>query len=675
MANDRSVGVVGAGNMGSGIAQKLAQEGFEVVLADMSPEFVEKGIGRIRDLLGEAVERRIFRPEQVEAVLGRLRPAATLDDLAGCGTVIEAVFEDEQVKKDLFTKLAAICPADTILASNTSSFYVTSLAEGIPNPERVVGLHFFYHPAKNRLVEVIPGAATSAETTRRSLALSTAMSKTPIQCADRPGFVVNRFFVPWLNESVRLLAEEVADIPTIEAAAKEAFSIGMGPFELMNVTGVPIAWHSEVTLGRELGSFYEPCDRLVEAGKAGAPWPLDGEPDPSRFAAVAARLRGVVFQVAGELLDEQVCRLEDVDRGAKIGLRWAVGPFEMMNALGTEQAVSEAEVFCARYGHTLSPALAARRSGGGPWPIQWVDLAVDDGVATLTFNRPEAMNALNEAVVANLADVFDRAAADPAVQGIVIQGAGKAFVAGADIGFFVERIREGDLARIETFTRDGQALLRRIETCAKPVVAVADGLTLGGGAELALSCHAIVATEKSHFAFPETSIGIYPGLGGTQRLPRVVGRELARYMILSGSGLSGTDAHAIGLAGYYRSSAEANAFARDLVRTGALADKFAVKPVTAGWEAVAQAFSGSGTLIADGADLENKKVDRAARSITRCAPIALEMAAQFIDEGAELEMDDALELELGNLTKIFATKDALEGLSSLGRRKPSYTGK
>ena len=187
MANDRVVGVVGAGNMGSGIAQKLAQEGFEVVLADMSPEFVERGIGRIRDLLGEAVERRIFRPEQVEAILGRLRPAASLDDLAGCGMVIEAVFEDEQVKKDLFAKLAGICPADTILASNTSSFYVTSLAEGIPNPERVVGLHFFYHPAKNRLVEVIPGAATSRSVSDRSLAVSTAMSKTPIRAPTAPG--------------------------------------------------------------------------------------------------------------------------------------------------------------------------------------------------------------------------------------------------------------------------------------------------------------------------------------------------------------------------------------------------------------------------------------------------------------------------------------------------------
>lgn len=675
MANDRKVGVVGAGNMGSGIAQKLAQEGFEVVLADMSPEFVERGIDRIRTLLGEAVERLIFKPEEVEAILGRLHPAAGLEDLAGCGVVIEAVFEDEQVKKDLFAKLAAVCPADTILASNTSSFYVTSLAEGIPHPERVVGLHFFYHPAKNRLVEVIPGAATAPETTARSLALGTAMSKTPILCADRPGFVVNRFFVPWLNEAVRLLEEGVADIPTIEAAAKQAFDIGMGPFELMNVTGVPIAWHAEATLGRELGSFYVPCNRLVQAGQAGQPWPLDGAADATRFDTVAGRLRGVVFQVAGELLDERVCRLEDVDRGAKIGLRWALGPFELMNALGTQQAIAEAQSFCDRYGHSLSAALEEQRKTGGPWKMQWVDLAVADGVATLTFNRPEAMNALNEAVVANFAEVFDRAAADPAVKGIVLMGAGKAFVAGADIGYFVERIREDDLARIETFTRGGAALLRRIETCKKPVVALADGLTLGGGAELALACHAIVATEKSYFAFPETSIGIYPGLGGTQRLPRVVGRELARYLILSGAGLSGKDAHAIGLAGTFSASSEALAVACRLARAGNLPDKFAPKPVPASWAAVAQAFSGEGTLIAVGADLADKRVDRAAQAITRCAPIALEMAARFIDEGASLPLDEALELELSNLTKIFATQDALEGLSSLGRRKPSYTGK
>lgn len=303
---------------------------------------------------------------------------------------------------------------------------------------------------------------------------------------------------------------------------------------------------------------------------------------------------------------------------------------------------------------------------------QWVGMEVQDGVAVLTFNRPEAMNALNEEVVARFEEIFERAAGDPAVRGIVLRGEGKAFVAGADIGFFVKRIREGDLQRIQSFTEGGQRLLRRIETCSKPVVALADGLTLGGGAELALACHAVVATENSRFAFPETSIGIYPGLGGTQRTPRVVGRELARYLVLSGAALSGQEAHDVGLAGYYAPSGEALALACDLARRGGLPDKFAPKPVAAGWEAVVDAFSGFGTTVAGtGGD---PRVEKAARALERAAPLALEMACRFIDEGLGMDLDPALRLELDNLQRIFATADALEGLTALGVRKPVYKG-
>lgn len=311
-------------------------------------------------------------------------------------------------------------------------------------------------------------------------------------------------------------------------------------------------------------------------------------------------------------------------------------------------------------------------SEGAAGATQWVGLEVQDGVAVLTFNRPEAMNALNEAVMASFEEAFERAASDPAVRGIVLQGAGKAFVAGADIGFFVKRIREGDLGRIQSFTEHGQKVLRRIETCGKPVVALADGLTLGGGAELALACHAVVATENSRFAFPETSIGIYPGLGGTQRTPRVVGRALARYLVLAGAALTGAEAREIGFAGYYAPSGEALALACDLARKGGLPDKFAPKAVPAGWEAVAAAFEGAGPRVAG--ESEDPRVGKAAKALERGAPIALEMASRFIDEGLALDLDAALRLELDNLQRIFSTADALEGLTALGVRKPEYKG-
>jgi len=249
MSQINKIGVIGAGNMGSGIAQKMAQEGLNVVMVDIKEEFVERGLATIKGLLQEAVDRKIFKPEQVDATLARITGTTDFGAVADADLVVEAVFEDKQVKADLFQNLDRICSEKTILATNTSSFFVREFAEKTSRPDRFVGLHYFFHPAKNRLLEVIPHAETSADTIEKSLLVAKLHGKTSIVVKDAPGFAVNRFFVPFLNEAARMLEEDMADIPTIEAAAKQAFKIGMGPFELMNVTGIPIAVHASTTLG------------------------------------------------------------------------------------------------------------------------------------------------------------------------------------------------------------------------------------------------------------------------------------------------------------------------------------------------------------------------------------------------------------------------------------------
>ncbi|MHC4838953.1 MAG: 3-hydroxyacyl-CoA dehydrogenase family protein, partial [Planctomycetota bacterium] len=230
--------VIGAGNMGSGIAQKIATEGYECVLVDLDDEKVARGLGIIRKLLDQGVERKVFRPQQAEAILGRLHGTSDWSDLADVDLVVEAVFEDVGVKRSVFERLSEHCKPTAILATNTSSFYVKDLVDSVVNPERLIGLHYFFHPAKNRLVEVIGHEGTDPAAFRAAWASQEAVGKTPIWSADAPGFVVNRYFVPWVNEGVRLLGEGVADIPTIEWAAKKAFGVGMGPFELLNQVGV-----------------------------------------------------------------------------------------------------------------------------------------------------------------------------------------------------------------------------------------------------------------------------------------------------------------------------------------------------------------------------------------------------------------------------------------------------
>ncbi len=325
----------------------------------------------------------------------------------------------------------------------------------------------------------------------------------------------------------------------------------------------------------------------------------------------------------------------------------------------------------------MPATLAEQARLASPFRFRLVRTDVADGIATLTINRPDAMNALNEDVVGQLGEAFRKAAADPAVRGIVIAGSGKAFVAGADIRFFVRHIESKDLGRIARFTEAGQRLLREIETCPKPVVARLHGLALGGGVELALACHAIVASPKASLAFPETGIGIYPGLGGTQRTTRRIGKGLAKWLVLTGQTIDAREALAIGLVDKVVPYEDLDAAVAEVIAAGPVTDR-AQRPVPDSHRAVADFFDRHDTeaLRQGQADsLEDARLTKAMRRVGSKAPIALRLAAELIDRGAALPLDEGLQLELSHLEEIFSTKDAYEGLSSLGRRPPVFEGR
>jgi enoyl-CoA hydratase / 3-hydroxyacyl-CoA dehydrogenase len=669
--------VVGAGNMGSGIAQKMATEGFSVILVDLDDEKVARGMSVIERTLHDGVERRIFTADQAAAIRQRVTGTSRFDDLAAVDLVVEAVFEDLEIKKSVFRHLDDVCRPDAILATNTSSFAVTELAGATTRPQRVVGLHYFYHPAKNRLVEVVSGQATDPSAHRRAWRLQEALGKTPIASSDSYGFIVNRFFLPWLTEAVRMLDEGVASTATIDEAAKKAFGIGMGPFELMNVTGVPIAFHTATTLGRAFGPMYEPPALLRAQMESGQPWDITGTPDASQFGSVADRLATAACYVAAALVDEQVGTIEDTDIGARVGLRWRRGPFELMNHSGIERSRDLVAGFAARWSLPMPATLADQARNGQPFSFTLVRSDIADGVATLTINRPDAMNALNEAVVSQLEEAFHQAAADPLVKGIVIAGSGKAFVAGADIRFFVRHIEAGTIDAIAQFTKRGQALLRAFETCPKPVIARLHGLALGGGVELALACHAIVATPKASLAFPETGIGIYPGLGGTQRTTRRVGPGLAKWLVFTGQTLGAEEALAIGLVDMVVPHEKLDGAISELIAAGPSTVR-RLQPVPETHRPIADFFDSHGVDDLLGGLDTTPDDARLAKAVTRIgskAPVALRLAAGLIDRGADLPIDDGLALELAHLHEIFSTKDAYEGLSTLGKRPPVFVGR
>ena len=662
--------------MGSGIAQKMAAEGFDVVLVDVDEDKVARGIRTIRETLAEGVTRKIVGARDAEAILARVSGTARFDDLAEADLVVEAVFEDLAVKRDVFTRLDGICRPDAILATNTSSFCVHDIASGTGHPERVLGLHYFYHPAKNRLVEVVPARNTDPGAVRRGWSLQELLGKTPILSADASGFIVNRFFLPWLTEAVRMLESADADAATIDAAAKQAFGIGMGPFELMNITGIPIALHAAGTLGHAFGELYAAPGLLRVQAESGRPWDLSGSPDPSRFETIADRLFAVTFFVAGAIVDEQVGTIEDVDIGARVGLRWRRGPFELMNHLGVERSVKLAEMVSREWDAPMPQTLAAQRKAGAPFAFTFVRTNVRDRIATLTINRPDAMNALDEAVVDQLERAFRTVAADPGVDGIAIGGSGKAFVAGADVRFFVRSIEGGAFDRIQQFTERGQRLFQEIDGCEKPVVARVHGIALGGGVELALACDYIVATPRASFAFPETGIGIYPGLGGTQRMTRRIGPGLTKWLVLTGETIRADEALSIGLVDAVVAHEELDEAIRGLVARGPVKAREASR-VPDSHRALADFFASveAPSVSTEPSVSADARVADAARRLRSKAPVALRLAAELIDRGEHTTLDEGLRLEMAHIREIFATEDAYEGLASLGTRRPVFKGR
>jgi enoyl-CoA hydratase/3-hydroxyacyl-CoA dehydrogenase len=675
------IGVIGAGNMGSGIAQKTAQEGLDVILLDMKQEFVDRGMENIRRTLQNGVSRGIFRPEQVEKIMGRIHPTTEIKDTADCDLVIEAIFEDMNAKCDLFKNLDRECSPRTILASNTSSFSISELAASTERQDRFIGLHFFYHPAKNRLLEIIPGSMTSPDTVEAAKRYALATGKTEILVKDSPGFAVNRFFVPWLNEAVQILDEGWAGAATIEQAAKKRFGVGMGPFELMNVTGIPIAFHSTVSLENALGEFYAPAAGLKTQFESKRPWDLDQTVDEALVGRAGDRLLAAVFFVVSCMIDEETASPADIDLGAKVGLRWRNGPFELMNQIGVEQARDLVQDLVSdRPALSVPSSLAERADAGEPWDIRYVTYSREELLGRVMISRPEAMNALNHTVVRQLDEAFREAEADPETKAIVLESKGKAFVAGADIGFFIDCIVEGRLQNNVDFTSYGQEVYRRIDESRKPVIAKVDGLALGGGLELALTADAIVASTKAVMGFPETGIGIYPGLGGTQRTSRYVGKELAKYLIFTGRILTAQEALEIGLVDYIAEPSEIDQKVKRLVMEGCIKRQKArlIEDLPEKWAAIADAFRDEhipAWLSGEYASSQDPFEAKTAKIIASKAPLALKMADQIIDEGYNLPLAEATGLELKHLSEIFSTADALIGLKSVGKGKPVFQGK
>ena len=407
------------------------------------------------------------------------------------------------------------------------------------------------------------------------------------------------------------------------------FGIGMGPFALMNATGVPVAYHAEKTLER-LGSLYAVSGILSAQALSGKQWDITGDiiTDDKVRNTICERMLGIVFFVCAQILDEGICNAADINKGAKIGLKWKKGPIELM------RDYKEDTVW--RYIHGVAGIYqmpVPKSVGSEYWHMEYVSLERKGDIAIITMNRPEDLNALNEEVMEQLDKYFTAADDDSSVKTIFITGAGKAFVAGADIKFFVKNIKSHKINNIEVFTGYGQEVFKKIDESGKKVITVINGLALGGGLELALCGDIILALPKAQMAFPETGIGIYPGLGGTQRCAKRIGKPLSKYLIHTGKMLNAKEAEDIGLID-------------KVITPEQLPDLYAGKAtillhtraqLTDKWKNIERFFENnaigkvlSHEYVTDG--MQSEDAEKIFKTLKQKAPIALNIADKLIEE-------------------------------------------
>lgn len=268
-----SIGVIGAGTMGNGIAQTASGAEFDVVMCDVKPELVERGLANIGKSLDRFVKKETMTEEQRSKILGRIKVTTELNDLKECALVVEAATENFEIKKSIFQQLDSICGPDAILSSNTSSISITKIAAVTARPDKVIGMHFFNPVPLMKLVEVIRGIATSDETYGTVKQLSERLGKVPVECNDYPGFVSNRVLMPMINEAVFALHEGVATKEAIDEIMKLGMNHPMGPLTLADFIGLDVCLAILNVLHEGLGDpKYRPCPLLkkyVDAGWLG----------------------------------------------------------------------------------------------------------------------------------------------------------------------------------------------------------------------------------------------------------------------------------------------------------------------------------------------------------------------------------------------------------------------
>jgi enoyl-CoA hydratase / 3-hydroxyacyl-CoA dehydrogenase len=578
--------VLGGGTMGGEIAQVIANAEIPVVVKDVEQKFVDHALEKSREVtksqLDKLVSKEKLTQEQADArldeVMGLITGTTTYDEFGDVDFVIEAVPERMEIKKSVYRELDAVTPGHAILASNTSSLSITEMGRETLRPGKVVGFHFFFPASVMPLVEIISGEDTSRDTTATAFNFAQAIRKQPITCKEVPGFVVNRILNSGVGEIFREQEEKGLSIKKIDEAIAGANVAPMGPFFLIDMLGLDTVLHVAEYLNESYGDrFYVPkgMQKLVADGKLGAKSGGDGfysngepniegdaEPNAEELADL---LMLKSFVEACKVLEEGVCTVREIDLGMMAGAgldprRGLFPPFWKADLEGLDTTLEKLEKYTDSHGERFAPPTILKRlvaqgrlglkSGQGFYSYPQTDaegtvkLEKRGDVAIAWLANPP-MNAISPQVIQDLKKVWEEVKADEELKAMVVYSSlPVVFSAGADIKAFTSMDEAGGADLINT----GHALLRELGQDRVSTVAAVNAIAFGGGCELAMACDFRVAADSAVFGQPEINLGIIPGFGGTQRLPRLVGQSKALEMNLTGDAVLAPEASQWGLA-------------------------------------------------------------------------------------------------------------------------------
>jgi 3-hydroxyacyl-CoA dehydrogenase/enoyl-CoA hydratase/carnithine racemase len=497
--------VIGSGTIGPDIAYffRTAFPQKKLYLVDVIEEPLKKAQARFEGYAKKGVERKMLRPEQVEAILGNIVYTTDYDRIKNCDLVIEAATENLEVKKKILTQVEAIVREDAIVTSNTSGILAHQIFSHLSHPERTTNTHFFEPAWRGMGVEVINWERADKEIVDYLLWFFAQAGKAPIAAQDVFSFVLNRLFETWGSETAWML--ERATSKEIDYISEEF--LGAGPFGIMTN---PLTFASQTRRSAER-SVYAPSRLLLSVDKWAFNKPgtkVEVAPDVAEW--IRMRFLGCVFSQAFDIADRNIGTSTDLNFGSVIALGYKKGIFDLMTSLGAEKVSSIMQKFDAERPGFPQPTKPIEEYLDFPR-----DILVDrmDGVTILTIRRPPAANALSDHTCNEILAELKKGEADPSVKGFVITGYGnRAFCAGADIGGFVATFDNHEKG--QALSRGNSQILEYIDKMNKPVVAALNGLAMGGGTEIAIRCHSVVAMEKAFMQLPEITLGMIPGMGG-----------------------------------------------------------------------------------------------------------------------------------------------------------------